>query len=303
MTCKLLSDAYSVILQLFIALMALVSLFYKREYVDKEPKRPFLVWALDVSKQGISEGTLHIYNIAFGILLPLLERDDRDIDQCAWYLVNELMDTIIGSTIVYFLMAAIMHFAKKYNVVELEQTGWYGNPPRYSYYFKQLGSFLCCTYSAKAVITVIALNNVDLVESIGTWCFKALGVSADLELTLVMLFFPLIFTMIQFWIFDMFLGFRPDEGVGGEYGLMPTEADGDGQHGHGVHRGRAGSSDSNSSGLWASLVTSPGGGTSGMTNVMDNPMPMPMPMMDMSRDPGQVGKATGSVGNASVRSF
>lgn len=49
--CTLLTDAFSRYLQLFLAFLAISTLWFKRKY--ELPQRPLSIWILDVSKQGL----------------------------------------------------------------------------------------------------------------------------------------------------------------------------------------------------------------------------------------------------------
>ena len=54
-------DVFTVFVQLFLALAALLSLWIKREY--EHPKRRFVTWFLDVSKQGVGACYAHVMNM------------------------------------------------------------------------------------------------------------------------------------------------------------------------------------------------------------------------------------------------
>lgn len=56
--CRLLSGTQTYLVQVFLGCIALSSLWYKR-HVER-PKRSFEIWALDVSKQGIGVGQIHV---------------------------------------------------------------------------------------------------------------------------------------------------------------------------------------------------------------------------------------------------
>lgn len=55
------ADIFTVFVQLFLALAALLSLWIKREY--EHPKRRFVTWFLDVSKQGVGACYAHVMNM------------------------------------------------------------------------------------------------------------------------------------------------------------------------------------------------------------------------------------------------
>ena len=185
---------------------ALASLVYKREYVDEEPKRPLLIWGMDVSKQVIAESTIHVYNVAFGILIDQMDQGSSN-DQCAFYLMNELMDTVIGTFFVWIFTLGIESVGQTYQIREIANTGYYGIPPQVNFYLLQLLTFMISNLVGKTLVTMICLSDPRAVESVGAFLFDELGVSPDVELTLVMCVLPLIMTVLQMWVVDTFLGF------------------------------------------------------------------------------------------------
>lgn len=59
--CVLLSGTFASLVQLSLAAIALATLLYKRHL--ERPRRPWLVWTLDVSKQGLGALYAHVLNI------------------------------------------------------------------------------------------------------------------------------------------------------------------------------------------------------------------------------------------------
>jgi hypothetical protein len=210
MACKLLGGAYAIFLQIFIGVAALCSLLFKREYMDKEPKRPYLIWLMDVSKQGIAESTLHVYNVAFGIIIDNMFTEESN-DQCAIYLMNETMDTVLGTAFVYLFSRLFEYIGRVYDIKELENTGYYGSPPQLRHYILQLGCFMASNFIGKLLVTIICLSDPRSIESVGSFIFRETGTSDDLELTMVMVVLPLLMTVAQVWIVDTFLGFDTEQ--------------------------------------------------------------------------------------------
>ncbi len=50
--------------------------------------------------------------------------DDERSDECVWYFINILVDTVIGTFICYGLLVSVNHLANKYKMIDL-QSGLY----------------------------------------------------------------------------------------------------------------------------------------------------------------------------------
>lgn len=100
--CKLLASDYSYALQAVLALAALLSLLYKRQ--TESPRRPFLVWTMDVSKQGFGSIIIHFWNIALAVLFTELSTNVDDADECAFYFITFVIDTVLGVVLVWLLL-------------------------------------------------------------------------------------------------------------------------------------------------------------------------------------------------------
>lgn len=68
-------------------------LIYKRH--KEHPKRPWKIWFLDTSKQGVSQLTAHFLNVAISLKLS----DKQSTHQCLWYFATVMLDTTLGMLI------------------------------------------------------------------------------------------------------------------------------------------------------------------------------------------------------------
>ncbi len=59
--CKLLSGFFSYFIQSVLAVLALVTLVYKRKI--EKPQRDFMTWGFDVMKQVVGSILVHMWNI------------------------------------------------------------------------------------------------------------------------------------------------------------------------------------------------------------------------------------------------
>lgn len=102
-SCQLIGLA-GIIVQLVLGAMSFSVLIYKR-YVEK-PKRAWKIWALDTSKQGVSQMLAHFVNIAISMSLS----STLSSDACIWYLTTNVLDNTIG----VFLCVGILGLLEKH---------------------------------------------------------------------------------------------------------------------------------------------------------------------------------------------
>ena len=117
--CHLLGGYFSSAVQIFIGVIAFSSLVYKREFVETSPsRRPINIWLMDVSKQAISSVIIHFCNIGLSILFAKLSlTPDNDIsDECAFYFLSFLLDTIVGVYLIFLLLGVAQQLALQYEI-------------------------------------------------------------------------------------------------------------------------------------------------------------------------------------------
>ena len=88
-SCEIFGIA-GVIIQLVLGFLSFSVLIFKRyrEY----PKRPWKIWALDISKQGVSQLIAHFINVGISILLSAHLASDA----CIWYFTTNVLDNTVG---------------------------------------------------------------------------------------------------------------------------------------------------------------------------------------------------------------
>jgi len=80
-------DGFTSFVQALLAVIALVSLYFKRQ--QEQPKRKFWTWFMDVSKQAFGACYGHVLNMAIAAILADNTRGDVVLeDECAWYAIN-----------------------------------------------------------------------------------------------------------------------------------------------------------------------------------------------------------------------
>lgn len=87
----------------------------------EEPKRPWIIWCLDTSKQAFSALLAHVMNM---VLAMLLSDDVSEADGCDWYFISLFVDVFIGVAFCFIILKGIETFAA-YNGIEFLNTGVY----------------------------------------------------------------------------------------------------------------------------------------------------------------------------------
>lgn len=79
-----------VIVQIVLGALSFSVLIIKRCY--EHPKRPWRIWAMDTSKQGVSQIIAHFLNVTISLLLS----SHLDNDACIWYFTTNVLDNTVG---------------------------------------------------------------------------------------------------------------------------------------------------------------------------------------------------------------
>ena len=101
--CELIGDDFSWFVQFCLGCAAFTTLLVK--WLVEKPRRRFVVWFVDICKQGSSGCVNHFMNI--GIATLLTSAAGSDADECAWYFVNFSINTIGGGVICWLLVRLV----------------------------------------------------------------------------------------------------------------------------------------------------------------------------------------------------
>ncbi|ORX47144.1 hypothetical protein DM01DRAFT_307983 [Hesseltinella vesiculosa] len=102
--CELLDD-FAIGVQLFLGSMVILALVIKRQV--EHPRRPFTIWYLDVSKQCICAGIVHLVNVQCSYLARSWYVHEQRMPSngtdnvCVWYLASVFWDTTLGLGLLY----------------------------------------------------------------------------------------------------------------------------------------------------------------------------------------------------------
>ncbi|KAI7891604.1 vacuolar membrane protein-domain-containing protein [Mucor mucedo] len=205
--CKLL-DSFAILVQLTLASTALLTLFYKRS--RERPQRPVIVWALDVGKQFSGAGVIHFLNLFISYLAGRPRNGGPKTNLCVWYFLNVAVDTTVGVAILYMWLRIIQYILEKLNVKNIK-TGQYGPPPLKNMvipWIKQTFIFILAESLMKLCVFGM-FRYFPFLFAWGEWVLRWTKGNYRYQVIFVMLIFPLVMNIIQFWIVDTIVKVTP----------------------------------------------------------------------------------------------
>ncbi|TMW56048.1 hypothetical protein Poli38472_008696 [Pythium oligandrum] len=199
--CLLFTDAYGRLMQVVLAATALVVMSIKRKL--ETPMRPLKVWALDVGKQCCGAFLIHCLSILLSIVY-VAQSESHD-DECGIYFVTYMLDTTWGVVVILIFLRLIHSVAEHFKWREVLESGYYGNPPQFRIWAKQLVAYALAVILMKTVDSLLILWYYPSVASFATHLFASFTHHRHLELLLVMIVIPGCMNTFQFWIVDSYL--------------------------------------------------------------------------------------------------
>ncbi|KAK7206429.1 vacuolar membrane protein-domain-containing protein [Myxozyma melibiosi] len=194
--CQLLGP-FALVVQGAMGGLAVLSLVYKR--YKEEPRRPVIVWAFDVSKQVLGASGIHVMNLFLAILSSNKE-EDAPTNPCHWYFLNILLDTTIGVPMLWFFLSMISKAVQGLNIPGT-RSGDYGTPPQFNWFMRQAIMYFlglsCMKFTVYVMLIVMPFWD-DLAGFLLSWTKGR----QRTEVSFVMLVFPLIMNMIQYYLVD-----------------------------------------------------------------------------------------------------
>ncbi|KAI9800126.1 MAG: hypothetical protein M1833_003453 [Piccolia ochrophora] len=227
--CRLLGP-FSLLVQGALGLLALSSLVWKRS--RERPQRPLKIWAFDASKQVFGSVLVHIANLVMSMLsagqfsvkvtngkTPGAEDGYRP-NPCSFYLLNLAIDTTLGIPILVLLLKLLTYafsLTPFGQPPESIQSGHYGRPPRVVWWLKQSLIYFMGLMGMKICVLII-FNLMPWISRIGDWALKWTEGNVTLQITFVMLLFPVTMNALQYYIIDSFI----KEKDSNEHEAVPT---------------------------------------------------------------------------------
>lgn len=198
------SDFFTSFVQLLLAIIALASLYVKRQ--SEHPRRKFKTWFLDVSKQSIGAVYAHILNMIIAAIIADNVRGSFELDdQCAWYAINYTVDSTLGLILSILFLRLVDIVANKRDWTHLQNSGVYHGKEAISHWISQLSVWILILSVVKVVICYFMWLCSSLLAHVGQLFFAPLQANIRAELLFVMIFFPGIMNIIYFWIIDSYL--------------------------------------------------------------------------------------------------
>lgn len=209
--CKLYDaeDTFTGIVQLLLAAIALGSLYVKRQH--EVPRRKFMTWWLDVSKQGFGACYSHVANMLVSAIVSGYSRGNYELkDQCAWYGINFLIDTTVGLFFSIVLLDMLTLKAQEKNWESLKNCGVYEGKDGMKHWTHQLVAWMIILTLTKFIMVFIIWAFYPLLARIGDFLFRPLQENIRFELLFVMIIFPGFLNFFYFWIADQYLKAVPE---------------------------------------------------------------------------------------------
>ena len=195
--CKLISGLFAWFVTGLLAAICLAVLLYKRW--RESPRRPWVVWFFDLSKQAFSSTLQHFANVFFGVILA----EGGVASPCAWYFVLYVITSIAAVFIVALGMRVQLWLVRRYNWTLL-RTGDYGTPPNWRPWLAQLLAWGFIGLSEKFISTPTLLIP-PIHKSLGklaAWLERPLLLYPHTELILVIVIAPICINVFVVVIFD-----------------------------------------------------------------------------------------------------
>jgi len=216
--CKLLGR-FAILVQTALGLLAFLALVWKRWH--EKPRRPVIVWFFDVSKQVVGSLLMHFANLFLSILSSgglELQVAPTEIDAtkgadrkhpnpCSFYLLNLAIDTTIGIAILVFFLRvfhAVFSRTPLANPPESLKSGNYGHPPNWRWWGKQAFVYFLGLFAMKFCVFLM-FQFFPWLGWVGDWALSWTEGKEWVQITFVMLIFPLVMNAAQYWIIDSFI--------------------------------------------------------------------------------------------------
>lgn len=218
LNCKFF-DEFGIFVQCTLALICLLALLFKR-FIEK-PRRPWVIFILDTSKQILGQNTQHFSNLIFASKIG-----ESSGLECEWYLNNLIADCTIGVLFQYLYLQFLIYILQ--NTRFEFQTGDYGQNTEYvesetccvkfswRKYLYQVMWWMVIAMFAKLTVFSILLIFYKIVENFGKLVLAPMKTNPKVKLVMVMIVIPTFFNILQFWFTDNFIK-RKDKDSGKKF--------------------------------------------------------------------------------------
>lgn len=206
-SCHLINSAFGWFLQFVLGFIAISCLIYKR-HVER-PRRSWLIWGSDVSKQAIAAIIAHFMNVGLGVSFS--ESSGTDSDECSWYAVNFTFDVVLGGALCIILLRATEWLVSFKGSCTNGCSGFIGKSGAYpqKHFFKaylaQLAIWVAILCLSKGFLASFLYFIRKPMDDVANSVFEPIQDHPKSELAVVMVLWPLVLNAIYFWLIDFFL--------------------------------------------------------------------------------------------------
>ncbi|KAI9483798.1 MAG: vacuolar membrane protein-domain-containing protein [Benjaminiella poitrasii] len=207
--CQLM-DGFGIFIQLCLATVAFSTLIFKRQ--REKPQRPIRIWALDVSKQLAGGVMIHSLNVVAAVFFGIKPEEGVKANPCVWYFLNILVDTTLGIGILWLILTGFKYILSNKLQLTGFQSGVYGEPPL-TEQLKKWAKQLCVYIVSLIIMKIIVIGLFHIcpwIADFGDWVLRWTVGNYKLQVVFVMLIFPLIMNIMQFWVIDTFIKHKSD---------------------------------------------------------------------------------------------
>lgn len=226
--CVLIGNTFANTMQFVVAMIAISVLFchkiiiendifniksrlYKKYRADPSQKRPWNIWFMDNAKQGVSSALAHIYATYIAVILSIDTTDNYSHDECGWFFVQFLIDTVIGvilsfgiskMTIMLFEFFAPI-FTKHWLVIGNYNT--MGDRRKYYVWLFQVFHWIICSMVARIMCSLLIVITLSEWKKINREFSSMWDGHRYRELVFVVIGMPIIMNSIQFLLTNWYL--------------------------------------------------------------------------------------------------
>jgi len=164
--CTLLGGPFAICVQIGLAAAAIATLVVKRH--TERPRRPWLVWFFDASKQAFAGFLQHCVNLVFGVAFAA----SGAASECAWYLTNFVISVMCGVLLLNLAMAGYNRCVDRFGL-HLLRSGEYGKPPSWRPWLMQMlvwGFLASAEKVATALVVLFAPSGRDAPPDVHHLC-------------------------------------------------------------------------------------------------------------------------------------
>ncbi|KAI7829205.1 vacuolar membrane protein-domain-containing protein [Kickxella alabastrina] len=200
--CRLVGP-FSLVVQTIVGTLGFSTLVIKRHF--EKPRRPWLVWSFDVSKQVIGGSMMHMSNLLVAALSGRGPEGENMTNPCSWYVLNLTLDCTLGVLIVAGFLTLYGNIAQRLQITGLE-SGHYGDPPNWRRWIKQ-ASIFCASMISMKLTVILLITLMPFLVAIGDGILKPVQMlhSPHFEIIFVMAIWPLTLNIFESWVLDQFI--------------------------------------------------------------------------------------------------